>query len=125
MDPHQVVEKVTTEIINYFRLPKKVCFPFIKKMLSWVYVAGWEEGIKQKAVRNPVMQLDKWGNLIKIHKSSSSAARHAGTSKQSINKVLKGKNHSAGGFLWQKVNDPDKIHKILEGWQDTFPKRVS
>ena len=125
MDPHRVVEKVTTEIIDHFRLPKTVCFPFIKKMLSWVYVAGWEEGMKQKGTRNPVMQTDEYGNIIKIHPSLSIAARRTHTTKSNISKVLNGKSHSAGGFLWRKVNDPKQIHKILEGWQDTFPKRTS
>ncbi len=120
MDPCHVVEKVTTEIIEHFRLPHKICFPFIKKMLSWVYVAGWEEGVNQKGKKIPVIQMDEYGNIIEIHKSLTIAARKTNTSKSNISRVLKGKQHSAGGFLWKPVNNPKEIHKILEGWQDTL-----
>jgi len=118
MDPKHVVETITTEIIEYFRLPKKLCFAFIKKRISWVYVIGWEEGRQQGRQRHPVMQLDEFGNLIKIHKSLTVAARRTKVTKGNISKAMTDKHHSAGGFLWQKVNDPKKIHKILEGWQD-------
>ena len=125
MDPYRVVEQVTTEIIEHFRLPKRLCFPFIKKMVSWVYVAGWEEGRLQHRHRKPVIQMDEYGNMIEIHPSLSVAARRTKTTKFQISKVLNGKTYSAGGFLWRKVNNPKQVHKILEGWQDTFPKRVS
>jgi len=118
MDPQHVVETVTTEIIEYFRLPKKLCFPFIKKRISWVYVIGWEEGVNQKGVKHPVIQMDEYGNTIEIHKSLTIAARKVKISKSNICLVLKGKQHSAGGYLWREVNNPDEIHKILEGWQD-------
>ena len=65
-----------------------------------------------------IYQLDKFGNLIKIHKSLSVAARRTHVTKGNISKAMTGKHHSSGGFLWQKVNNPKKIHKILEGWQD-------
>ena len=125
MDPYRVVELVTTEIIEHFRLPKKLCFPFIKKMVSWVYVAGWEEGRQQKGKRQPVLQMDEYGNVIKIHKSARAAARRCNIDKGAINKVIQGHQHTAAGFLWKWVNDPKEIHKIIEGWQDTFPKRTS
>ena len=118
MDPKHVVETITTTIIEHFRLPKKLCFPFIKKMLSWVYVIGWEAGVNQKGLKNPVIQMDEYGNAIEIHKSLTLAARKLKISKSNISEVLKGKQHTAGGFRWQKVNDPKKIHKILHGWQD-------
>jgi hypothetical protein len=118
MDPRRVVEKVTTEIIDHFRLPKKLCYPFIKKMVSCVYVAGWEAGVNQKGLKNPVVQMDEYGNAIEIHKSLTIAARKVKISKSNISAVLKGKQHTAGGFLWKKVDDPVEIRKILEGWQD-------
>lgn len=118
MDPRHVVETLSKEIITHFRLPYKICFPFIKKMVTWVYVIGWEEGMKQKGKREPVIQMDLYGNIIKIHKSLTVAARKSNIDKSSISKVLKGKQHSAGSFLWRKVNDPKEIHKIIEGWQE-------
>ena len=118
MDPRHVVEKCTKEIIDHFHLPRKICFPFIKKVISWVYVAGWEEGKQQKGKRQPVVQMDEYGNLIKIHKSARVAARCCDTHKANINKVIQGHQHMAGGFTWKRVNDPDEIHKIIEGWQD-------
>ena len=119
MDPRRVVEIITTEIIEHFRLPKKLCFPFIKKRISWVYVAGWEEGVDQSGgVKSPIIQMDQYGNMIAIHKGVRIAAKKTKTSRSSISKVIQGKLHSAGGFLWKKVNDPKEIHEILYGWQD-------
>ncbi len=118
MDPYHVVETLSKEIIKHFRLPHKICFPFIKKMVTWAYVIGWEEGVNQKGKKTPVIQMDEYGNIIETHKSLTIAARKTNTSKSNISRVLKGKQHSAGGFLWRKVNDPKKIRKILEGWQD-------
>ena len=121
MDPRRVVEIITTEIIEHFRLPKKLCFPFIKKRISWVYVAGWEEGVDQSGgVKSPIIQTDQYGNVIDIHKGVRIAAKKTKISRSSISKVIQGKLHSAGGFLWKKVNDPKEIHKILHGWQDEF-----
>ena len=118
MDPRHVVETITTEIIEHFRLPKKLCFPFIKKMLSWVYVAGWEEGRKQKGKRIPVIQMDEYGNVIEIHKSLSAAARKVNIDKSNISKALTNNHHSGGGFLWRELTGLKRIYKILEGWQD-------
>jgi len=118
MDPKHVVETITTDIIKHFNLPEKLCFGFIKKRISWVYVIGWEEGVNQKGLKNPVIQMDEYGNMIEIHKSLTMAARKLKISKSNISEVLSGKQHTAAGFRWRKVNDPKKIHKILEGWQD-------
>ena len=119
MDPRHVVEKCTTEIIDHFHLPRKICFPFIKKVISWVYVAGWEEGVnKSGGVKSPVIQMDEYGNIIDTHKGIRVAAKKAKTSRTSISNVLRGKQHLAGGFTWKIVTDPDEIHKILHGWQD-------
>jgi len=119
MDPQHVVEAITTEIIEYFRLPKTLCFAFIKKRISWVYVAGWEEGVNQSGgIKSPVVQMDEYGNVIEIHKGIRVAAKKTKISRSSISKVTQGKLHSAGGFLWRKVDDPKEIHKMLNGWQD-------
>lgn len=118
MDALNVVEKLTKEIIKHFRLPYKICFPFIKKVLSWVYVAGWEEGMKQSQHRKPVMQLDQFGNVIKIHNSIKSAASFIDTDRSNISKVVKGKQHLAGGYKWRMVSNPEEMKEILEGWQN-------
>ncbi len=119
MDPCHVVETLSKEIIKHFRLPHKICFPFIKKMVTWAYVIGWEEGVnKSGGVKSPVIQMDEYGNVIDTHKGIRIAAKKTKTSRSSISQVIQGKLHSAGGFLWRKVNDPKEIHKIIEGWQD-------
>ena len=118
MDPLHVVEKCTKEIIENFRLPERICFPFIKKVLSWVYVAGWEEGTRSLSTRTPVIQLDKFGITIEIHRSLTDAARKTRISKSNISEVINSKQNSAGGYGWRRVSNPEEIDKILNGWQN-------
>ena len=115
MDPLKVVEKATNEIIRNLRLPHTICFSYIKKIVSWVYVAGWEEGMQHN--RRPVIQMDEYGKVIKIHRSIKDASRAVETHRDSIKDVCKGRKHSCKGFHWRYIETPEQIKEILEGWQ--------
>lgn len=117
MDPLKVSEKIANEIVKHFQLPHTVCFSFIKKMVSWAYVAGWEEGTQHTSKRRPVVQMDQHGNVIKIYRSIKDASRTVGTHRSSIENVCKGKKNSCKGFHWRYVESPKQIKKIVEGWQ--------
>lgn len=113
MDPLRIIEKLTLEIID-----QKTPDPdFIHQRLIWVFVAGWEEGIQHHSKRKPVIQMDQYGNIIKIHRSIKDAKNAVGSHRSSIENVCRGKKNSCKGFHWRYVEDPKQIKKILEGWQ--------
>jgi len=116
MDPLKVVEKATNEIIKHLNLTH-FAKPFIKKIVTWVYVAGWEEGLQHCAGRRPVVQMDEYGNIIKVFRSIKDAGRAVGTDRTNIKNVCKGKKHSCKGFHWRYVEGIEQIKEIVEGWQ--------
>lgn len=117
MDPLKIVEKITNEIIQHFRLPHKLCFPFIKKAVTWAFVTGWEEGLQHNSKRRPVIQINKYGNIIRTHRSIKDASRTVETHRSSIENVCRGKKHSCKGFHWRYIEGAEQINEIIEGWQ--------
>ena len=57
------------------------------------------------ACRTPISQYTKDGNFIKEWISQNEAGRQLNLQVQNINKVLKGKQKSAGGFTFRYVNE--------------------
>ena len=53
----------------------------------------------------PVLQYDKSGNFIAEYKSAREAKNQTGISDTTIGLVCKGKNKTAGGFIWRYKND--------------------
>jgi hypothetical protein len=118
MNPSRLVQKLTDEIVNKFRLPKNICYAFIKKRITWAFVAGWELGRKVGKRSKPVIQLDKYGKVVAIFAGLRNAARAVHGDKSHINKVIHGKKHSCKGYFWRVIDDPEEAEKILEKWQE-------
>ena len=113
MDPLKTIRKLASEITD-----QKTLHPdFVYQRVLWTFVVGWEEGLQYCSRRRPVMQLDKYGNIIEIHRSLKDAGAAIGVSGASIRNVCKGKKHSCKGFHWRYIESPEQIKKILEGWQ--------
>ena len=55
----------------------------------------------KKANSQPVLQLDKQGNLIAEFPSASEAARQLGCNRCHISECCKGKLRKTGGFIWR------------------------
>ena len=112
MIQYQVVKKVTEEIIQYFRLPKTLCYNFIYKRLNWVYAAGYELGMHVHQGAKPVAKLDKQGKLLKVYPSMSAAARDKenNVSVSMISKVCLELRKTADGHKWRFV-DPNDYYK--------------
>lgn len=113
MDPLKIIQKLTIEITDQ----KVFDAYFVRDRIVWAFVAGWEKGLYQHSGRRPVIQMDQYGKVIKIHKSMKDAGKIDGFDQTGINAVCKGRRHSCGGFRWKYVDNPQQIKKILEGWQ--------
>lgn len=81
----------------------------IEQRLNWAYVIGNESkpGNKGKGV----IQLDNSGKYIATFQSIREAGEQIGTQYQNIQKVITGKRHSAGGYLWMLESDYKKLHR--------------
>ena len=55
----------------------------------------------------PILQITKSGELVKEWQSISEAYRQLGIFKQSICACLKGRNKSAGGFVWRYASSSE------------------
>ena len=62
----------------------------------------------RKDQSNPVLQYDKNGNFINEYHSIQDAERNTGISHQNISNVCRGKQKSAGNYIW-KYKQPLKI----------------
>lgn len=117
MNPLKIVEKITNEIIQHLSLTH-LAYPFIKNMIIWVYVAGWEKGISYKKGNTPVIKMDKYGKILDTYESISDAAKKNQLHAQGINAVCKGRAHTHGRFCWKYIEDQKQIREITEGWQN-------
>jgi hypothetical protein len=118
MNPSRLVQKLTDEIVNKFRLPKNICYAFIKKRITWAFVAGWELGKKRTGKRaKAVLQLDKYGKILGIYAGYREAAKTIDVHKSSIGDVVTGRRHSCKGYYWRAIDD-EEAEKILEKWQE-------
>lgn len=57
----------------------------------------------------PVAQLDKDGNVLKIHESMTQAAESVGAFKSNIYAVCKGKKRTCRGFGWRYAEERDRV----------------
>lgn len=85
--------------------------------LEWVtqkenIIHSWENGLSKSQLNNsklskPVIQIDKFGNVINKFTSMIEASRQTGITRTNINAVCIGKKHclTAGGFVW-KYDEP-------------------
>lgn len=62
--------------------------------------------------KTPVIKLDRNDNEIERFDTIEEGAKSINLTKDSIYKVLRGKNQTAGGFKWKYVNEKDKPNEL-------------
>lgn len=71
------------------------------ELFDQVYAMGFDKGRKIMSHSKKVMQLDKYGNVIKEYDSVTDASRTTKIDKSNISKVCRGISNEAGGFHWR------------------------
>jgi len=101
MDQDKTCEKLTGEIITELRLPVKLYWPVIFQKFQMAYAVGFNEGRVNHHQCREIIQMDKFGKVLKTWKSIQSARRGLGTNHADIIGCLKGRRHTAGGYKWR------------------------
>lgn len=83
---------------------ENVSFPLARKHQ---YESAKKNGFKGRPPKKPILQYDLQGNLIAEYDSVLEAGKQCGIWKGGISTVLKGKQKTAGGYIWKykKVGD--------------------
>ena len=83
-------EKTKAKLSNYFKGKKQSNEIIVKRV---------------EKLKKPIIQYTKEGNFIKEWDSIISASKTLNVCSQSINRCLKGKRPTAGGFIWKYSED--------------------
>ena len=120
MIPEKVCIQLTEEVINEFRLPRILCYPFIKQRIERAYGAGFDKGLHSSSSRKPprpIIQLTPEGQVIKLWPSIRIAAKALGINDpSSITKCAKGNDGNrklCGGFKWKYGSSPKPEFKLF------------
>lgn len=82
--------------------PENINFPLARKHQ---YESAKENGFKGRPPKKPVVQYDTEGNIIAEYDSILEAGDACGIWKGGISTVLKGKQRTAGGYIWKYKED--------------------
>lgn len=101
------VEKVCCDTLEELKqvLDKKEIF-YIDKY-NCIYPNGYNiqtGGVSAPVKETKVYQFDKLGNFIKEYKSITEASKQTNTDKSGIHACIRGKQATAGGYIWSKDN---------------------
>ena len=108
MEMSKILDRLTCEIIDHFRMPKKICYNFIYKRLQWSYGVGYDLGLVSAKRGKRVAQLNtNTGEIINIYMSMSEAAKAIDGDETNISKVCRGKRPMAYGYSWRFVYPED------------------
>lgn len=77
---------------------ENVSFPLARKNR---YESAKLNGFKGRPPKKPVLQFDKYGNFIAEYPSVLDACEKCGIWKGGISCVLKGKQKTSGGYIWE------------------------
>ena len=103
MDIEKAINKLTQELLK-----QRVVLPghknIIKKYLYMAHGVGYDQGRKIHSNQMPVIQLDRLGNELNHFPSAAQASRELKIDHTGIVNVCKGKQHTAGGYLWKYKN---------------------
>lgn len=102
IDTNRLNNSVTN--LRWCTHPENVNFPLARKHQ---YEAAKNGGFKGRPPKKPVSQYDLNGNLIGEYDSVLEAVEICGIWKGGISTVLKGKQKTAGGYVW-KYKEDDK-----------------
>ena len=114
MEVHKAARKITEEILNDFRLPRKLCYG---PMNAWVWRAisvGIDIGKNMTKRSKPVASLDKNGKIVKTYTSMAAAARDVGLATYTnITRSIK-TGQKAAGYRWRLIDPNDHyIYRVL------------
>lgn len=97
-------EEAANKIYNYLD-EQNIVFRGLKaiylQVFAQLYAMGFDEGRQQTAHRKKVLQMDKFGNVIREYNSAMEAARAVDVDKTAISKACLGKTNSVKGFFWK------------------------
>jgi len=105
MESRKAARKLTDEIINEFRLPRTLCYPFINEHILMGIAVGFDLGRSQSSKHKPVVKLDANGKIHTVYDSMAMAARANNVAVQNISVAIK-KGKKSAGFNW-KLQNPD------------------
>jgi len=95
------IEKIMTELTP--SLPSE-SIETVQRYIQMMYTIGYEAGSRSRSNQKPVIQMDKWGNVIEEFESGSMAARKTKISLKCINRVCNGERNQTGGYHWKFKN---------------------
>ena len=73
-----------------------------------IYGTGVQRGAKKQMV--PVIQKTVDGVVVNVFDGMSVAAKETGISESKISMCCSGKRNRAGGYIWQKVEEPNEFN---------------
>ena len=100
MRREDVIRKVMLEMHRH-RMYDTRQESWIRGYLEMVYGAGFTEGRASRHIRKVVIKYDTFGNEVTRYDGLAEAAHHNKISKVSIRCAIKGRRHTAAGFLWK------------------------
>lgn len=111
MNYEKAIKALTDEIVNEFRLPKTLCYMFIRERIQRAFAVGFDVGRMQRthSRRRSVLQYTKTGRLVAKYDTTKDAARAIDVDSSNITKVCKGKLHSIGGFVFKYQNKKSPV----------------
>jgi len=125
-----VAQKVLKEMIDR-KLCKETDEETVWCYLVQVYGAGYDLGyqhaIYQRGKRRPIMQIDRKGDIVKIHDSIKEAASKMKLNVATIGKALRGRYKTAGGFVWKYVDTKPATssEETIESYQSKSDRQAS
>jgi hypothetical protein len=114
----KAAKKLTYEIIDYFRLPKKMCYRFIYDRITWAIGVGFDIGRSQSKFRKAVVQSDDSNNIVRVYGSVREAAREHNIDRSTLSKACRGEYLGRlKGFKWRYLDSFDyekaKTNKLM------------
>ena len=107
MEMSKVLDKLTREIIDHFRMPVKLCTPFIRRCIQMAYAIGFDAGRSTINKGKPVACLNEFGTVVKTYPTLSQAARDVRVDKTNISKAIHGKKPRCAGYYWKFLDSED------------------
>ena len=100
MKRDDVIRKVMVEMHQH-RMYDTSQESWIRGYAEMLYGAGFIEGRASRHLKKVVIKYDKFGQELTRYDGLSEAALQNKISKVSIRSAIKGRRHSAAGFLWK------------------------
>lgn len=105
MKQESAVNKILDDL-RHNKMVAQVFMPELEERLVWLYMAGFEEGVKSGHTTTsiPVQQFTLWGGFVEEYESIKEAHEFTGINKNLISRCVNGKLEEAGGYKWKYKN---------------------